>query len=150
MNDTIINPRQNYILNIINQSEGLLRGEIQAAVEKLYPVSKPTLIRDLNILIKAKLIKASGRAKATRYLPISDNPLLRYFNLEQYFTVDPDNRSNVKKIFDSSIYKYLHDLFLPNELMELKNYSLSFGEKAKHLAPDILHRELERFIIELS
>lgn len=52
MDDTILIPRQRYILNLINQSDGLLREEIQKAVQSLYPVSRITLIRDLNTLLK--------------------------------------------------------------------------------------------------
>ncbi|MBI2196105.1 Fic family protein [Candidatus Daviesbacteria bacterium] len=149
MSDTIT-PRQSYILNIINQSEGLLREEIQGKVAELYPISKPTLIRDLNILLSAKLIKIVGRAKATRYLSIADNPLLRYFDLEQYFALDPDKRADVKKGFDESVFKFLHNLLLPNELADLQKSKFSFQQKTSHLEPDILQRELERFVIELS
>jgi len=149
MNETII-PRQSYILNLINQSAGLLRGEIQGKVEKLYPISKPTLIRDLNILLKAGLIKTTGKAKAIHYLPVSDNPLLRYFNLEQYFNLDPDRRADVKQSFDFNIFGKLHNLIFRDELKDLRQSSFSFGEKTRHLAQDILKRELERFVIELA
>lgn len=150
MNETILSPRQNYILNIINQSEGLIREEIQARVEKLYPISKPTLIRDLRILLNAGLVRISGKAKAIRYLSNSDNPLLRYFDLDQYFAVDPDKRANVKKSFDFGISDYLHNLFLTSELQDLQRSSFSYKEKTSHLDADIFKRELERFVIELS
>lgn len=150
MNETILTPRQSYILKIINQSEGLFREEIQGKVEKLYPLSKPTLIRDLNILLSAKLIKIVGKAKATRYLSITDNPLLRHFDLEQYFALDPDKRVGVRKGFDEDVFKFLHDLLSPGELADLQKSKFSFTQKTNHLAPDILQRELERFVIELS
>lgn len=86
MNETILNPRQNYILSIISQSEGLQRAEIQERVKNLYPISKPTLIRDLNILLSFGLIKTNGKARVMRYLSASASPLLRYFDLDQYFT----------------------------------------------------------------
>ena len=35
MNDTILIPRQKYILNLINQSEGLLREEIKKEIQPL-------------------------------------------------------------------------------------------------------------------
>lgn len=150
MNETILTSRQKYILNIINQSEGLLRGEIQEKVEKLYPISKPTLIRDLNVLLNSGLIRTSGKAKAIHYLSVSDNPLLRQFDLDQYFAIDPDKRVNVRKGFDFGIFRFLHDLFLQDELQDLQESSFSYEEKTSHLDTDILKRELERFIIELS
>lgn len=145
-----LSPRQSYILNIINQSEGLFRGDIQEKVEKLYPISKPTLIRDLKILLNAGLIRTSGKAKAIRYLSNSSNPLLRYFDLDRYFVVDPDKRVNIKKGFDFDIFSHLHNLFLPGELQSLQRSTFSYTEKTSHLGSDILKRELERFVIELS
>src|SRR3972149_1947791 len=150
MSETILGPRQSYVLNTISQSNGLLRGEIQERVGKLYPVSKPTLIRDLNCLLKAGLIKASGQAKATRYLSASNNPLFRQFYLDQYFAIDPDKRVNVKQSFDFGIFDHLRHLFFPDELDDLQRSSYSFKEKISRLDQDILRRELERFVIELS
>ena len=40
MNDTILVPRQKHIINLINQSEGLLREEIQKEIQSLYPISR--------------------------------------------------------------------------------------------------------------
>ena len=150
MNETVLSSRQSYVLNTVNQSEGLLREEIQEKISKLYPVSKPTLIRDLNVLINNGLVKTSGKAKTTRYLPTSDSPLLRRFDIDSYFALDPDQRIGAKKSFDFGLFSYLHDLFLSDELEELGKYSQSYEEKTRLLGSDILKRELERFTIELS
>ena len=150
MNETILTPRQKYILNVINQSEGLLREEIQTKVSKLYPISKPTVIRDVNILLAKKLVGIKGKARATIYFPKIQNPLLREFDLERYFAEDPDDRIGAKKSFDFDLFKNLHELFLPEETNTLKKIALSFREQTIKLSHDLLKRELERFIIELS
>jgi Fic family protein len=150
MSETILTLRQKYLLNIINQSEGLLREEIQEKISKVYPISKPTMIRDLNVLSKEKLIRVLGEARATRYLSEIQNPLLRQFDLERYFADDPDNRINARKSFDLKIFENLHDLFLPEELDTLGKIALSFKKQTANLNPDLLKRELERFVIELS
>ena len=150
MNDTIIIPRQKYILNLINQSEGLLREEIQKEIQSLYPISRITLIRDLNILLKNKLIKFQGQARATKYFSIEENRILRKFDLNRYFIDDSDNRKNTKKSFDFKILDNLHDLFSQNELEILNKICHSFNKQTNKLSPDILKRELERFVIELS
>lgn len=142
--------RQKYILNVINQSEGLLREEIREKVSKLYPVSKPTIIRDLNILLTKKLVGVKGKARATIYFPKVQNPLLREFNLERYFADDPDNRIGAKKSFDLEIFKNLHDLFTLEEINTLEKDAQSFREKTTKLSSDLLKKELERFVIELS
>lgn len=150
MDETILTTRQKYILNVINQSEGLLREEIQEKVSKIYPASKPTIIRDINILFKKKLIVIKGKARATKYLPKDQNPLLHQLDLDRYFADDPDNRIDARKSFDFEIFKNLHDLFLPEEINILEKIALSFKEKTVKLNPDLLKRELERFVIELS
>ncbi len=149
MNDTI-DPRQGYILNIINQSEGLSRSEIEKKISKIYKISKITLIRDLNDLINTGLIKTKGKAKKTRYMAASVNPLLKYFDLNQYFELDPDKRTDIKTSFKSDVFKYLNNLISSSELENLQKLSFSFKDKIKHLNSDILKRELERFVVELS
>ena len=150
MNETILTPRQKHILNVINQSDGLLREEIQEKVSRLYPVSKPTIIRDLNVLLTKKLVGVKGKARATIYFPKIQNPLLREFDLERYFSDDPDDRIGARKSFDFGVFKNLHNLFLPKEIAVLEKAALSFQEKTVKLSPDLLKRELERFVIELS
>ncbi len=150
MNETNLTPRQSHILNIINQSEGLLREEIGEAINNMYHVSKPTLVRDLNILIKTELIKTEGRGKTTYYLSVSKNPLFRVFDINKYFSLEPDQRTTAKKMFDFKVFDYLNDPALENEFEILKNQNADFGEKTKNLSPDLIKRELERFTIELS
>lgn len=150
MNDTILIPRQKYILNLINKSEGLLREKIQKEIQSLYPVSRVTLIRDLNILLKNKLIQSKGLARATKYFSQEISKILRKFDLERYFVDDSDNRKNTKKTFDFKIFENLHDLFSKNEKEELNKICRSFQKETNKLSSDILKRELERFVIELS
>lgn len=150
MNETILIPRQKYILNFINQSEGLLREEIQDKIQETYSSSKPTLIRDLNILLKYGLIKSEGKARATKYLSKTLNPLLRKFDLERYFADDPDNRVGARKSFDFKIFENLHDLFSQDETEVVKKSCRSFRQQTVKLNQDLLKRELERFVIELS
>jgi len=150
MNDTIISTRQKCILNLISRGNGLLRSQIQEELEKIDKISKVTLIRDLNILLKNQLIKTKGNARSTLYLPYTQNPILRYFDLEVYFQQDPDKRSVVAKHFDFSIFSSLNHLITPIELKELKDKSRSFTKQTEKLSSDILKRELERFVIELS
>jgi len=150
MNDTILIPRQRYIFNLINQSEGLLREEIQKRIQSLYPISRVTLIRDLNILLKNKLIKSQGQARSTKYFSKVINPLLRKFDVERYFVDDSDNRNHAKKTFDFKIFENLRDLFSQMEIEMLNKISHSFQKETTKLSPDILKRELERFVIELA
>jgi len=150
MSETILTVRQKFILNLINQTEGLSREEIRRKTEAVYPLSKPTLIRDLNTLVDGELVRIQGQARGTKYFPVSVNPILRKFDLDRYFADDPDKRIGAKKSFDFGVFDHLANLFLAEELTDLENQSRSFSKAAKELTPDILKRERERFVIELS
>ncbi len=150
MNESILIPRQKYILNLVNQSEGLLREEIQNKIQETYPSSKPTLVRDLNILLEHGFIEFEGKARATKYLPKQVNRLLRKFDIERYFVDDPDKRLGVRKTFDFRIFECLHDLFTQDEMKVFKRNCHSFKQQTSKLSQDILKRELQRFVIELS
>ncbi len=150
MNETNPNSRQQYILNLINQRETIGRLAIEEEIEKIYPASKPTVARDLALLLKKRLIKTSGRGKNTVYFAYENNPLLKHFNLDQYFLLDPDQRGNVKKTFNFNIYQYLINLFSEKEKKYIQNMNKSFSEESQKITPDIYQKELERFIIEFA
>lgn len=150
MDETIMTPRQQFVLNLINRFNGLSREAIQENAKNLYPVSKPTLIRDLKHLLEQKLIATKGKAKNIKYYPYQQNPLLRQFDLDRYFLDEPDKRLGAKKSFDFNIFTHLNSLFTPAELHLLEKVSFSFEKTTAKLEPDILRRELERFTIELS
>lgn len=148
MNETIT-PRQARILNLITSVHGIGRGLIQAKIGKVYDVSKPTLIRDLNILQKQKLIKSVGKGPLTKYYSYAENPLLKQFSLDAYFSIDPDER-NAKRGFDFEIFHHLTHLFTDEELLFLDKEKKSFSTVIVRLDPSLLKRELERFTIELA
>lgn len=150
MNETNLTPRQKVILNLVNQSRGISREEIQEKINKSYKISKPTIIRDLIILIEKKLVSSQGKSKNTKYFSHQKNPLLRPFDLNQYFSIDPDNRSGAKISFDFGIFDDLKGLFSITEVEEVRRVQKSFTRQAEKISPDILKRELERFTIELS
>lgn len=150
MNETNLAPRQKLILNIVSQASGLWREEIQKELSKTYSVSKPTLIRELNQLIKEKLIRVEGKSKKTQYFPYSQNPLLKPFDLDFYFAQEPDERAGAKKSFNFGLFNYLKRLFSPLEAEKIDRVKKSFQKQTEKLNPDILKKELERFVIELS
>ncbi|MCJ7804978.1 cell filamentation protein Fic, partial [Patescibacteria group bacterium] len=127
-----------------------MRAEIQEKLKKVYEVSKPTLIRDLTGLIDEKLVRIEGKGKNTKYFAFSKNLLLKPFDIEQYFSVEPDERVGAKRNFDFDVFNHLKNLFSEVEKKEIRSISKSFTKETQKLNPDVLKRELERFIIELS
>ncbi len=136
-------------MNIIASSSGINRELIQEEIKKIYDISKPTLIRDLNILQKQKRIKSIGKGPLTKYHSYSENPLLKDFNLDAYFSIDPDKRMG-KRTFDFEIINYLFNLFTSEEMLFLEKSTKSYSIATSCLDETVLKRELERFTIELS
>lgn len=150
MNETNITPRQNLILSLVNQSEGISRLEIERKVVDRYPSSKPTIARDLASLVDKKLIKVSGKGKSTIYLPQISNPLLRYVDPQQYFALEVDERVDAATSFDFTLFDHLRSLFSKEEVAIVGKMNKSFTKQTQKLGEDIYRKELERFVIELS
>jgi fido (protein-threonine AMPylation protein) len=142
--------RQKFVLNKISQSNGLSREGVQELVNVSYKVSKPTLIRDLNKLIDAKLIRVEGGGRNTRYFTYTNNPLLRQFDLDLYFEQEVDDRVGAKKNFDFGVFNNFKSLFDSVELRKIERVRKSFSQQTQKLDPNILKKEMERFVIELS
>ena len=150
MNETNLTHRQNFILNVVNESSGIGRLDIEHRAGSLYPASKPTIARDLSFLVRKRIIRVEGRGKSTVYLPLAINPLIKYFDLDQYFALDPDKRVGARKTFDFSVFDHLNHLFTKDEIRSVEKINKKFSEAIGKLKQDIYLKELERFIIELS
>src|SRR5580765_1914245 len=120
MNETKQGPRQKFIVNLVNESNGIGRAGIEQRVASLYPSSKPTIARDLASLAGDELIKVKGSGRSTLYFPVSTHPLLKHFELEPYFALDPDRRFVTQKTFDFSIFDHLKNLFSKKEVIEFE------------------------------
>lgn len=148
MNDTILTPREKRLVNEIAKGNGLNRDELQQLLVSDYPVSKPTLIRDLNKLIEKGLVLATGQGPAVKYLPANTHPFLKYYDLPAYFDKEPDERTVIDTSFDHESFLQLKDFFTEAEKLEIGCQSISAA--TSNLDDTIVKRELERFTIELS
>ena len=148
MNETKITPRQKYIINLVNEKKGVGRTEIEQKVGSFYPASKPTITRDLSSLSEMGVIKIKGKGRSTIYLPVADYPLLARFDLDQYFSFEPDQRVGAKKNFDFTVFPRLISLVTREEIADLENQNRFFSKETSQLDKTIYTRELERFVIE--
>jgi Fic family protein len=143
MNETKNTPRLQKILAILGTKEYASRENLATVLSTVYPVSKPTLARDLKYLLTSGQIQTRGAGRSTSYFIPSTHPLLKQVNLSSYFELDPDQRPNTQKQFNSEIFTQLSNLFTPEESKDLESIYRPIPKN-----PNI--RELERFVIELS
>ena len=149
MNDTIINQRQEQILKLLKEKGSLSRSDLARLIVSKKGISRITLIRDLNELVKADYVVVQGKGRATKYGLLSKNPLLEYVDLNSYFKQNQGKRE-VKIKFNDRVYKNLSDLYSKQEIKLWEKGKARFIEAKKKLNPSIYKRELERFTIELS
>lgn len=150
MNDTKLNFRQKQILELIEKGGTLSRLEVKGKLPDQFQASVPTVARDLSYLLENNFIVVHGKGRSTSYSSTNTSPLLKYFDIDQYFTLEPDQRVDVKKTFDFEIFTKLSGLFKPLEITELKEINKSFAHESEALSKDIYLKEVERFVIELS
>ena len=146
-----LNKRQNKILEFINNKQSAMRFEIEEFINQAYDnVSKVTIIRDLDLLYKNKLIDKTGKARSVTYLSLIKNEILRPYNVEEYFSQNPDDRNIKYERFNFGVFDNLHSIFSSNELADLEQTNQIYREKIDNLSPIALKKEFERLLIELS
>ena len=146
-----LNRRQNIILDYINQHQAIGRLELEKYVAMVDDkISKNTLIRDLNVLLKNGFIKKEGAARSVKYLPLRSNELLRRYDVENYFKTDSDNRNIKYNQFNFDIFSELRNLFSDSEINKLEKINNIYRQKVQELSPTLLKKEYERLLIELS
>src|SRR3989344_744356 len=143
MNETKNTPRLQKILDILGTKDQSTRAELATVLSTVYPVSKPTLARDLKHLLTSGQIQSRGAARSISYFIPSTHPLLKPVDLSGYFELEPDQRPNIQKQFNPKIFTQLSHLFTSKESTELERVYKPFPGN-----PNI--RELERLVIELS
>lgn len=143
--------RQSKILDYIFEKQSAKRLELEQYITSTdEKISKITMIRDLDILLKQNLIEKSGNARNIVYTPVQKNELLRKYDIFEYFKDDADNRNVKYSQFNFNIFDNLINIFDKEELSELEKINEIYRTKIKKLTPVILKKEFERLLIELS
>lgn len=146
-----ITKRQMDILEFVRNSGKAGNDKIKDFISKKYgSISRATIVRELDVLLKNGLVDKSGRGRSVVYSEKLATLLLRYFDEEKYFQKGPDERRVAFARFNFGIFKNFHSLFSPQELKALKELNAGYQKRIKKLPPAIIKREIERLTIELS
>jgi len=149
MNDTQINNRQARLLNYLLINPLSSREEVKTTLTD-QKVSRITVIRDLNFLLKLGWIEQSGGGKYIKYSLKPGKEISVPVNIEDYFGVPIDQRKVTYPSFNLAIIDKLKNLFIKEERMVFERGKAKLKDKLASLDKTILKRELERFTIELS
>lgn len=149
MDDTKITSRQKSILDFLEKHPNFGRSEIQKEIGG-YTFTKITLIRELNSLIKAGLVSASGVGRAKVYRPAFEHSLIKFVNLKDYFAKDVDERTGIQRTLNFDIFDELKEILSKEEQTKIDDLNKNYLSTIKKIDKSLYMQELERFIIELS
>ncbi len=145
-----LNNRQYQIYNFIRAQGSAANNEIKDYLsESFEKISRVTIVRDIELLLKSKYIKKTGAGRSTRYTEYNNNTLLRYFDSATYFKTESDNRT-IKEHFNFDIFQNFSKIFTGKELKTLESLTQEYRKNLSKIQPDIYRREIERLTIELS
>lgn len=143
--------RQLDILRFIEEENGVGNREIGAYLEKkLGKLSRVTVVRDIDKLLKNSLIVKEGKGRSVKYKEAVENKFLRYVDIEEYFQRGTDEREIAFERFNFNVFGIFKNIFNSEEMKELERLNVDYQKRIKKLPPAILKKELERLTIELS
>lgn len=140
-------------LNIINY----LKDNVEKSSKEIFDGINSTLsyASVKRILIKLnseKLIKITGKGKATKYLIAPFYELFEPINIDEYYTKEIDERV-IKNSFNFELLtKTLveNDLFNSNEIEKLNTLQNTYSRNVLELSSYEYNKEMERLAIDLS
>ena len=117
--------------------------------EEFGDVSRITVARDVDSLLKNNLIVKKGKGRSVLYKENIQSEILKYIDVESYFQKSIDERK-ILESFNFDIFKILQNIFSKEEIKELEKFNKDYQKRIKKLSPTIIKKEFERLIIELS
>ncbi len=146
-----LTPRQSDILDFIRRRLKAGNDKIKEFISRKYgKISRTTIARELDILLKNDLLEKSGQGRSVVYREKLATPLLRYFDPDAYFKKGPDERRLSFERFNFDVFQNLNGIFAKNEIANLEKINSQYQKRIKKLPPTIIKREIERLTIELS
>jgi len=143
-----LDERQEKILKFLFEKSPASNSDINAFLGE--KVSRFTVLRDLEYLLKEKLIKKRGKGRAVKYELFSSNPMLSYINPDEYFKNGPDERILKLDSFNPEVFDYLSELFSKKEINELNRINSKYIKRINKMDESRFKKEVERMTIELS
>ncbi len=148
-----LNRRQEAVLNYIAESERSSVSGVWQYLQKTgwNKVSRITVIRDLNFLVKEGFLIREGKGRGVTYKPSPQYNLIKEIDIEKYFSIPQDKRK-IKQYFDFGVFSVLkNDIFTTQEAKFLQDLHQEFKENYQKIkSKTIIAKEFERIVIEFS
>lgn len=124
-------------------------GDISEVLSDQY--AERTVKRDLAELVESGYLSVSGKGRSTEYQATLTGRLFLPIEANSYVAIEPDARVGVKERYQFAVWQeWPKSLFSTDELATLNLATAKYQERSLNQSPDLRHRELERFVIEMS
>ncbi len=141
-----LNERQNKIIAILSKNDELSPDEIHTLLGKEF-YSRPTVNRDLALLIQNNHLRQIGLGRTTKYT-LNRSILLKEFDIAEYFKLD--FRNDIINTFNMDVFKEINALFTKDELIHINYLNQIYKDKMMGQTTTGIKKELERLTIEFS
>jgi len=109
-----------------------------------------TVKRELSSMVQQGLLAIKKAGAATSYTVTTYGRLLQAVDPQQYCQIEPDQRRG-NTSYNFNLFSEINfQLFNPQEYQRLEQATAIYRQRAAKVSPAINHKELERFMIELS
>jgi Fic family protein/DNA-binding transcriptional ArsR family regulator len=145
-----LNKRQELLLAYIKSKEGVATREALVYLQGFFgAVSRPTVSRDLDVLVGEEQVERRGQGRnviyvARRQSNFSDSEVRR-----AYFRMDPEER-DIHKTFNLSVFQTPMSILTEAEKKYCQKLQEVYQAKRALLPDDIIRRETERLVIDFS
>lgn len=143
--------RQQNILDFLAQKARVTNQEILAELQnKGENISRETLVRELNALVKESVVEKTGKGRGVTYQKRGAHSLLEALDVDAYLARDVDARAPKPIPFNFEIFSKFEGIFTLHEIAGLRAENEEYKKRAEKLSSTLLQKELERITIELS
>jgi Fic family protein len=145
-----LSERRDAILVFIEANKTASIGQIFEHIQKsLGEVTRITISRDLEKLLRSNLIERQGAGRAVSYRLSTQYSILKKIDAEKYFSQDLDQRE-IREKFNFDIFSQLKNIFTDAEKDKLIELNETYRKKIKDISSDALRKEIERLNIDFS
>ncbi|MBI2464211.1 Fic family protein [Candidatus Peregrinibacteria bacterium] len=142
--------RQESLFRLIQDGEKTTNQRLLEALRVDFAkISRVTLIRDLNVLLRMKCVKRIGQGRGVRYEP-KIPPFIKNIDPQEYFQHETDMRKIQKIRIDFTKKKSWFQVFSEIEFQHLLELTQTFQNHMRFYSPKQIQKEFERITIEFS
>lgn len=146
-----LSKRQESILVYVQKDGSRSNAQIKKHLEGTFgPLSRLTILRDIQVLIEAKQLVQEGKGRNVKYKGTIDSFILKRINQNAYFRKEVDQRELLSETFNFAVFKELKHLLTKEEKEGMERLNEVYLKNVKKYTPHALKKEWERLSIELS